>query len=254
MKLHDRQIHHFHSKGFILIPNPLGDEVMNELTKIQKLIEPEWEKLSFPPGVNDLACQMLMGGEPVLRMVENESLLSHAKQIMDCDRVEVAAFGMGQTIKTVGKDKNQVAWHADDFGSVKQVAVRIAIDPHEGENAPLRMIPSSHLREREEVHEELLELELAGAPNQIPPEKLYVHHPQETSINLDPRLALLWTPNCWHSTHQKTSAGPRRVITWHYFAPGFSNPFQNAVLHMLEGEWQNWPQARQELWGLPPKE
>lgn len=251
MSLSAQQIKHFHSRGFLVIPNPIRDEVMAELDRLQREIEPEWEKMEFPKDVNALACQMLMAGEPVLNMVEDPTLIELAKEILNVESVVISAFGMGDTASTVGGPRRQVPWHADDFGGVDQVAIRVGLDPHDDDNAPLRIIPASHKRPYDEVNEELFEIEMASGPDAVPPETFYARHPDEIEVKLDPRTMLVWTPNTWHSTGTKTSTSLRRAITWHYFAPGHGNPFQNAVLHVFDGVWQNWSDERKGLWGLP---
>jgi ectoine hydroxylase-related dioxygenase (phytanoyl-CoA dioxygenase family) len=251
MILNAVQIEHFHSRGFLVIPNPTDEKTMAELDRLQREIEPAWEKMDFPEGVHPLACQMLMAGEPVLKMVEDPILIDLATEILGVESVVISAFGMGDTASTVGGERKQVAWHADAFGGVDQVAIRIGLDRHDGDNAPLRILPGSHKWPYERVQEELFEIEMASCPDVVPPELFYARHPQEIEVKLDPRIMLMWTPNTWHATGKKTSTSLRRAMTWHYFAPGNGNPFQNAVLHVLDGVWQEWSEERKRLWGLP---
>ncbi|MCJ8328553.1 MAG: phytanoyl-CoA dioxygenase family protein [Lentisphaeria bacterium] len=250
MSLTKLQIDHYHSRGFIVIPNPLSDEAMAEIDTLQKEIEPRWSEMEFPGNVNPLAAQMLMAGEPIFEMIENPGLIEMAKEILDVDRVEIAAFGMGDSSLAVGGEQKQVQWHSDNFGNVKQVAIRVGLDRHDGDNAPLRIIPGSHKRDVAEFKQELYENEMASCPEEIPPKSLFAKHPDEIEIILDTPIMLVWTANCWHSTGKKTSTRLRRVVTWHYFAPGYDNPFQATVLHTLDGVWQKWSGERKKLWGL----
>jgi hypothetical protein len=251
MTLSPKETADFHDHGYALIANPIDVATMNELDCVQREIQPVWEKMDFPPDVNSLACQMLLGGEIVYQMVEHPGLVGMAKTILDVDQVVVSAFGMGDTASTVGGARRQVPWHSDSFDDAAQVAVRVVLDPHEGANAPLRVLPGSHKRSHDEVHDELMEIETAASSGDDVPDLLYVYHPDEVELALDPQAMLVWTPKTWHATGVKTSTDLRRAITWHYFAPGLPNPFQNAVLHTLDGIWQGWSKDRKALWGLP---
>ena len=64
------QLDHFERNGFFFVANPLGAEGVREVDARQQEVEPEWEQTEFP-GCNRLACQFLMIGEPLLRMVES---------------------------------------------------------------------------------------------------------------------------------------------------------------------------------------
>lgn len=248
----NEQLAHFERNGFFLIPNPLGAEGLRQIDFRQQEIEPEWERTEFPGGCNRLACQFLMIGEPLLQMVEHPELVEAARRILDAEEVHVGACGIGDAAKIVsadGRPQRRVHWHVDGGPEVKQVSFRTALDRHDTSNAPLRVLPGSQHRSREEVEAELLQLELATGTHDEVPTHCFARHPSEVEVVLDPRWTLVWTPSCWHATGVKTAAGPRRAMGWNYFPPGGRKRDLAALKH-LHPDWPDWPEARQRLWGL----
>ena len=242
----DAQLDHFERKGFFFVPNPLGAEGMREVDARQQEVEPVWEQTEFP-GCNRLACQFLMIGEPLLKMVESPILVEAARRILGAEDVHVGACGIGDASQ--GRSIRQVYWHVDGGPEVRQVSFRTALDRHDTSNAPLRVLPGSHHRSREEVEAELMQIELATGTHEEPPEHCYARHPEEVEVILDPRWTLIWTPSCWHATGLKTGAGPRRAMGWNYFPPGGRKRDVKAVMQ-LHPEWRDWPEERRRLWGL----
>jgi len=242
----DAQLAHFERNGFFFVPNPLGAEGVREVDARQQEVEPVWERTEFP-GCNRLACQFLMIGEPLLKMVESPILVEAARRILGVEDVHVGACGIGDASE--GRPIRQVYWHVDGGPDVRQVSFRTALDRHDASNAPLRVLPGSQHRSREEVEAELMQLELATGNHEEPPEHCYARHPQEVEVVLDPRWTLIWTPSCWHATGLKTGAGPRRAMGWNYFPPGGRKRDVKAVMQ-LHPEWRDWPEERRRLWGL----
>jgi len=252
MNITDQQIAHFHRHGFFFIPNPLDDKTMLEIDWRQRTVEHEWLKAEWPKGFNRGACQFFMVGEPLLLAVERPEIVQMARQILDCDEVHIGACGLGDASKTVSADgrlQQQVQWHADGGPNVKQMSLRTALDRHDASNAPLRVFPGTHVRPREEVLEELRQIELATGQHDEMPELLFAKHPHEVEVVLDPRWTLVWTPSCWHATGVKTAAGPRRAMAWNYFPPGGRKRDVDALKAVVEG-WEDWSEERKKLWGL----
>ena len=247
------QIAQFHRNGFFLVPNPLGAGAMRKIDRLQQDREEEWQAREWPEGMNRMACQFLMMGESILRLVETPALAEAAREILECDEVHVGACGLGDASGIISEDSRpwrQVHWHADGGPDVKQVSLRTALDRHDSSNAPLRVLPGSHLRAREEVAQELMELELATGQHEEIPELCFARHPGEVEVMLDPRWSLVWTPSCWHATGVKTAAGPRRAMAWNYFPPGGRRRDVEAVKLIFADEWRTWAPERQRLWGL----
>lgn len=247
------QVSHFHAHGFFLIPNPFGEARMREIDGIARENEPRWESAAWPPGLNRLACQFLMVGEPLLQLVEAPEVVGAAERLLGCERVQVGACGLGDAsaiIATDGRPNRQVHWHADGDPSVPQVSFRTALDRHDPANGPLRILPGSHLRPREEVGEELLQRELATGDHDALPRYLFARHPQEVEVILDPRWTLVWTPSCWHATGVKTAGGARRAFGWNYYPPGGRRRDLAAIKHVFAGAWEGWTEERKRLWGL----
>ena len=99
--------------------------------------------------MKEQACSLVEAPEPV----------ALARQLLGTDDIHVGACGMGDASKTVSKNgraKIQVQWHADGGPDVKQVSFRTALDRHDSSNGPLRVLPGTHRRPREEVLEELM--------------------------------------------------------------------------------------------------
>jgi ectoine hydroxylase-related dioxygenase (phytanoyl-CoA dioxygenase family) len=252
MEITEAQIKHFERNGFFLLPNPLGADGVRQVDFRQQEIEAEWERTEFPQGFNRGACQFLMAGELLLHMVERPEILDAARRILGDDDIHVGACGLGDASKTVsadGRPQRQVHWHADGGPDVQQVSLRTALDRHDSSNAPLRVLPGSQHREREEVAAELLQLELATGTHDELPELCFARHPHEVEVILDPRWTLVWTPSCWHATGVKTAAGPRRAMAWNYYPSGGRTRDVEALKYLIPS-WSDWPQQRQRLWGL----
>ncbi len=252
MKITDAECTHFQRNGFFLVSNPLGKQGMREVDFLQQQVEPEWEATQFPQGFNRGACQFFLVGEPLLRMVETPEILQAARQILGDDNIHVGACGLGDASKTVaadGRAQRQVHWHADGGPEVRQVSLRTALDRHDASNAPLRVLPGSQHRPRQEMITELLQLELATGTHDTPPDHCFARHPDEVEVVLDPRFTLVWTPSCWHATGVKTAAGPRRAMAWNYYPTGGRTRDVQALQQLLPA-WEDWSESRKKLWGL----
>ena len=253
MNVTEQQIVHFHQNGFFFIENPFGEEKMQTVEPIQRAVEPEWEERDWSAGLNRGACQFFMVGEPLLEMVEQPAVVDLARRILWAKEVHVGACGLGDASKIVSADarpQQQVHWHADGGPEVQQVSFRTALDRHDPTNAPLRVLPGSHVRERDEVMEELRQVELATGQHDTMPDHLFARHPHEIDVVLDPRWTLVWTPSCWHATGVKTGAGPRRAMAWNYYPPGGRKRDVEALKYVFGEEWEGWTENRKQLWGL----
>lgn len=252
LEITDAQIDHFQRSGFFLVPNPLGAAGMREVDTRQQDVEPAWSRAEYRQGFNRGACQFFLVGEPLLAMVENPQILAAARRILGHDEIHVGACGLGDASKIVssdGRPQRQVHWHADGGPDVQQVSLRTALDRHDSSNAPLRVLPGSQHRSREEVATELMQLELATGTHDESPEHCFTRHPHEVEVILDPRHTLVWTPSCWHATGVKTAAGPRRAMAWNYYPPG-GRTRDVETLKQLIPAWEDWPESRRRLWGL----
>jgi ectoine hydroxylase-related dioxygenase (phytanoyl-CoA dioxygenase family) len=253
MTLSNSQIDHFHHNGFFLIPNPFGQETMLEVERLQRKNQPVWESTEWPDGHNIGACQFLMMKEQALELVERPETLAIARELLGTEDIHVGACGMGDSSKTVSRDgraKIQVQWHADGGPAVKQVSFRTALDRHDTSNGPLRVLPGTHLRSREEVSEELKQIEIATGTHDEDPEMCFAAHPAEVEVMLDPRWTLVWTPSCWHATGEKTAAGPRRAMAWNYYPAGGRTRDLESLKQIFNREWEEWSDDRKRLWGL----
>lgn len=252
LTISDEQIAHFGRQGFFLVPNPLGEAGMREVDNRQRDIAPEWEATEFPDGFNRGACQFLMVGEPLFTFAETPAILAAARRILGTDEIHIGACGLGDASKTVsadGRAQVQVHWHADGGPDVQQVSLRTALDRHDASNAPLRVLPGSQHRPRDEVAQELLQLELATGQHDEAPDHCFARHPHEVEVVLDPRWTLVWTPSCWHATGVKRAAGPRRAMAWNYFPAGGRRRDVEALKHIVP-DWEDWTDERRRLWGL----
>ena len=252
MEISQDQVDHFHRNGFFFVPNPLSPAELSEIETRQREVEPEWEAREFPDAFNRSACQFLMVGEPLLRMVERPEFVGAARVLLGVEEIHVGAIGLGDASRVVsveGRPQQQVQWHCDGGPDVRQVSIRTALDRHGPGNAPLRILPGSQHRTREEVGTELMQIELAGGRHDEPPQQCYSRHPHEVEVVLDPRWNLVWTPSCWHATGVKTAPGPRRAISFYYFPAGGRKRDLEAV-KLLGAAWEEWPEARRRLWGL----
>ena len=226
---------------------------MRLVDRLQVDGEAEWASREWPNSYNRMACQFLMLGEPVLKMVEQPHLIEIAKRILNCDEVHIGACGCGDAshrVATDGRPMRQVHWHVDGSPEVKQVSFRIALDRHDPTNAPLRILPGTHLVPRDEMLEDLTQIELATGQHDNMPDQMFARHPHEVEVVLDPRWTLVWTPSCWHATGVKRAAGPRRTIAWNYFPKGGRKRDLAALKEIHAAKWSGWTYARQKLWGI----
>ena len=252
MHITDTELQHFEVNGFFFVPNPFGEEGMRQLDRITQDTAAEWEATDWPRGFNRMACKFLMLGEPILEFVERPQFLEAGRKLLGCDEIHVGACGSGDATTMIGDGRpvRQIEWHADGGPDVHQVAFRTAFDRHDASNAPLRVLPGSQKRQKDEVQCELMQLELATGRHDVKPELCFAEHPSETEVVLDPRFTLVWTPSCWHATGIKTAAGPRRAFGWNYFPKGGRKRDTEAVKHIFNGEWQEWTKERKQLWGI----
>jgi len=252
VNLESSELEHFRRRGFFFIANPCDEKSMLAIDHLQREIEPKCGGRTFPTGFNRNACQFLMMGELVLQRVEDPDILDLARCLLDCDEIEVGACGLGDAAKEVsaGSDRHQVHWHTDGGPEDQQVSLRMALDRHGPDNGPLRILPASHLRAREEVAEELRQLELASGTHDVEPDSCFARHPEEVEVHLDPRWTLVWTPSAWHATGLKTAAGPRRAMAWNYFPRGGRRRDVEALKYLYEDQWENWTEERKRLWAL----
>jgi len=145
---------------------------MRQVERQQRQVEPEWEKTEWPGEFNKMACQFFLVGEVLLQLVEQPALVDLARRLLDCQEVHIGACGIGDASRIVsadGRPQRQVHWHADGAPEVKQVSLRTALDRHEADNGPLRILPGSHLRPNEEMREEFLQVELATGQHDTHP-------------------------------------------------------------------------------------
>ena len=251
--LTDSQIGHFQRHGFFLMPCPFSG-ALAEIDRLQQEIEPVWKKTEWPKGFNRLACQFLMIGEPLLKLVDSPELVEMARVLLDCEQIHIEACGLGDAsladTNASKRPRPQVQWHADGRPGDKLVSVRTALDRHDLPNAPLRVLPGSHLRPRDEVLEEFMQLELATGEHSEMPELCYGRHPHEVEVQLDPRWSLVWTPTLWHATGEKKTNGLRRAMGWNYGPPGGRIRDVEAVKHIFHGQWESWTDERKRLWAL----
>jgi hypothetical protein len=252
MQISDAQIRQFNANGFFLTPNPLSRDEVTRIDRLDQDQHADWAARDWPPGVNKMACRFLMLGEAVLRLVERPAFIDAAKRILECDEVRAIACGAGDAheVSPLHRGLPQIQWHSDGVPGAKQLAMRNAIDRHDESRGPLRVLPGSHHRDREEVAQELLQLELATGEHDAEPDKCFVRHPHEAQVILDPRWTLVWTPSCWHATGANRSGASRRTFGWNYGPAGSKCRDVAAVKHVHADQWRTWPEARQRLWGL----
>ena len=144
------------------------------------------------------------------------------RRVFGCEHVRVIACGAGDAheVSPLHQGLPQIQWHCDGIPGAKQLAIRTAIDRHDETRGPLRVLPGSHHRDRDEVAMELQQLELATGTHDDEPTKCFAHHPGEVQVILDPRWTLLWSPSCWHATGPNRSGAPRRAFGWNYGPAG----------------------------------
>jgi hypothetical protein len=252
MQITDAQIRQFETNGFFLTPNPLSRDEMRQVDQRQQDVQDDWASRDWPAGVNKMAGRFLMLGELVMAMAERPAFLDVARRVFDCEHVRVIACGAGDAheVSPLHQGLPQIQWHCDGVPGAKQLAIRTAIDRHDETRGPLRVLPGSHHRDRDDVATELQQLELATGAHDHEPQKCFARHPDELQIILDPRWTLLWTPSCWHATGPNRSGAPRRAFGWNYGPAGAQCRDVAAVKHVYADQWQSWPEARQRLWGL----
>ena len=111
-----------------------------------------------------------------------------------------------------------------------------------------RVLPGSHARSLEEVT-----AELRAIPGNDE-EEMFAKHPDEQIVPLDPQSHVVWSPSTWHATEMQPVAGatsPRRAIGWNLGVAGrHGTRDAEAVKLVFDGEWQEWPEARQKLFGV----
>ena len=251
MQVSSVHLKQFHRQGFFLIPRPFGQVQLENIDRLQVDNHERWRTTDWPSGLNRLACQFLMLGEPLLKLVEKPEIVAMAQQILESDQVHVNACGIGDSLSN--RSQPQVPWHCDG-DNCRQVSFRTALDRHDQPNAPLRFLPGSDCRSHEEVQLELMQFELAtGRHDKAPARKqLYAKHPDEIEVILDPRWTLVWSPSCWHATGVKTSVGQRRAIGWNYSTDRDQkhDKIVRAVKHVFNDQWHHWTQDRKKLWAV----
>ena len=218
MEISETQLNHFRKYGFFFLPNPFGEEGMRQIDRIAQDNEKTWETTDWPKGMNRLACQFLMLGEPILRFVEQPAFVEAARRLLDCEKVHVGACGMGDASKIISEDgraQRQVEWHADGGPEVHQVAFRTALDRHDPSNAPLRVLPGTHLRPREEVREELMQPRPGRGETLDPLLGMRAHHTPDQPIEvLEPlRVCRVETVRVLPPWAQTDRRGERSVAT-----------------------------------------
>ena len=205
------------------------------------------------------------GGESLLSLLEEPTTLTLAAGLLGLDEnddarvgrgggvseLRIEAVGMGDTLtldemQLDGPQQGaQLHWHSDT-GS--KLAFRTAIDPQgaKSENAALRVLPGSHLRSYEEVAEEIDRL------NPSTKGKVYSDHPAEVEVALDRASTLIWNPTTWHATGKQRTPTARRAFGWNYGVRQRGTRLRDvaALKYVFAGEWEQWPQERQRLWGL----
>jgi len=251
MRFTPSQVADFNQHGFVLRPNLLGKAAMRALDARQRDIEPDWETRDWPVGCNPKAGRFFLMGEMLLQLVEKPEIIAIARQLLACDDVHVGACALGDVAMGVEANETpwfQLGWHADGDPNVPVVSFRTALDRHGPTNAPLRILPGSHLRPRDEVQAEILQNE--SATGRLTPEQCFERHPNEIEILLDPASTLVWSSSTWHATGRKTSPGPRRAMSWNFYPPQGRKRDLNALKLVLGERWRGWSIERRKLWGL----
>ena len=248
MKTTKQHLRQFEEEGFFFIEFPFSQDQFRQIEVLQRQNYDRWAQTKWPDGMNRLACQFLMLGEPILKMVEQSDLLQMARSLLNCDQIHVGACGIGNAIE--GYVQPQTPWHADGEPNSKQVSFRTALDRHDTNLGPLRILPGSHNRSRDEVKFELLQYELATGSHDQAPAKMFAKHPQELEVILDPRWTMVWSPSCWHASGVKLDAGLRRAMGWNYFPKGGRHRDFKAIKYIFADQWPQWSPERKQLWGL----
>ncbi len=247
----------FREQGFFRVAEPLlPADLIKEVSELQKKIEPEWEAMEFP-GMNRLACQFLMvlkESPKLMSIIEHGPTLSLAAELLGVDVRGVGGSPQGAlVIEACGlgyhpprtQPNRQVAWHSEPGSDLSFYTV---LDP-QGPNtrrAGLRVLPGSHLRNLAEVTAELRAI--PGNEER----QMFERHPEEQIVPLDPESHVVWSPSMWHATElQVTPNAPRRAIGWNFGVEGKHQTRDAAAVKLIfGGEWQQWPEARQKLFGV----
>ena len=247
------QLLEFREKGFFRMPEPLlSAQLIEEVSELQKKVEPKWEAMEFP-GMNRLACQFLMvlkESPALMAAVEHAPTLSLAAELLGVDTRGVGGSPQGAlVIEACGLGDHPVHWHSN---STADLAFRTALDPQGlgTKTAGLRVLPGSHLRSFEEVT-----AELRAIPGNEEGE-MFAPHPEELTVPLDPESHVIWSPSVWHATElQPSPDAPRRTIGWNYGVAGKTRTRDAAAVKFIfDGVWQKWSQARQKLFGVYDEE
>lgn len=247
------QVSEFEERGFVFLPGLFDAETIHVIDERQRVIEPAWEANEWPEGCNSSAGRFFMMDEPMLKLVERLDIVAIAQQLLDCEDIHVGACEFGDSIEKAqaeGQSLRQIFWHADGDPDVPSVSFRTALDRHGPGNAPLRVLPGSHLRPRGDVRAEMEENECRVTSCADAPELLVATHPDEREIELDRRFSMVWTPCTWHATGLKLSSGRRRAMGWNYYPPQGRKRDLDALKHVLGENWNDWTPARKKLWGL----
>jgi hypothetical protein len=85
---------------------------------------------------------------------------------------------------------------------------------------------------------------------------VYAQHPDEVALVLDRETTLVWNPTTWHATEPQQPGTRRRAFGWNYGVRGAGTRVRDAaaVRYVFDGEWESWPEARKQLWGVDEAE
>ena len=254
MELTQSQIDQFREQAYILLPNLVGEDDLQEVDQLQREVVPEWERREWPQEFNLRAYQFYMVGEPLFRLAERPDIVDMAKQLLGTDQMHIGACELGEITAAFtddGQPWRRLGWHVDGQENVDCVSFRTALDRHGPDNAPLRMLPGSHLLPRIEVLRELQELEMAVTGLCESRGECFARHPDEIAIELDPSFTLVWSSSAWHATGEKKSDGPRRSLSWNFYPSNSGRKRDlDALKYVFDGTWQNWSPERKKMWGL----
>ena len=98
MKTTKQHIRQFRDEGFFFIEFPFSQDQFRQIEVLQRQNYDRWAQTKWPDGMNRLACQFLMLGEPILKMVEQSDLLQMARSLLNCDQIHVGACGIGAIV------------------------------------------------------------------------------------------------------------------------------------------------------------
>ena len=194
------------------------------LLEVQKMPTPDWVPQRNVVGSRslayDFAAVLRKGGEDMLGLLEQPSVLAMAAMALGTSEVVVESFAVGNTLTL---EQPQLHWHSDNGAPVSLRTVLDRHDPAIG-NARLRILPRSHTRSRTEVQAELelRESEIVSQVERSAQQGCFREHLEEVNLTLDPAETLVWTPACWHATEVQTGLGARRAICWNLGVRGRS--------------------------------